>query len=75
MNPQLHIPQTDLQAFCRAHPVRELSVFGSAVRGDFRADSDVDVLIDVAPEARVGLIALQRMRDDILREAQVIHAE
>jgi hypothetical protein len=79
--------------------VRELSIFGSAVRGDFRADSDIDVLIDIAPEARVGLIALQRMRDElarifgrpvdlltknginrhirdaILRDAQVIHAE
>jgi len=99
MNPQLPIPQADLQAFCRAHAVRELSVFGSVVRGDFGADSDVDVLIDISPEARVGLIALQRMRDelarifgrpvdlltknginrhirdDILRDAQVIHAE
>jgi len=99
MNAQLPIPQADLQAFCRAHSVRELSVFGSAVRGDFGANSDVDVLIDLATEARVGLIALQRMRDelaqifgrpvdlltknginrhireDILREAQVIHAE
>lgn len=99
MNAQLPIPQADLQAFCRAHSVRELSVFGSAVRGDFGANSDVDVLIELATEARVGLIALQRMRDelarifgrpvdlltknginrhireDILREAQVIHAE
>ena len=89
MNPQLSIPQTDLRAFCRAH----------AVRGDFGPDSDVDVLIDLAPEARIGLIALQRMRDElarifgrpvdlltknginhnirdeILRDAQVIHAE
>lgn len=99
MNPQLSIPQADIQAFCRAHGVRELSVFGSAVRGDFRADSDIDVLIDIAPDTRIGLIALQRMRDeltrifgrpvdlltktginrhiraDILRDAQVIHAE
>jgi predicted nucleotidyltransferase len=99
MNPQLSIPQADLRAFCRAHAVRELSIFGSAVRGDFGPDSDVDVLIDLAPEARIGLIALQRMRDelarifgrpvdlltknginhnirdDILRDAQVIHAE
>lgn len=99
MSAQLPIPQADLQAFCRAHSVRELSVFGSAVRGDFGANSDVDVLIELATEARVGLIALQRMRDelarifgrpvdlltknginrhireDILREAQDIHAE
>lgn len=99
MNPLLFIPQADLRAFCRAHAVRELSIFGSAVRGDFGPDSDVDVLIDLAPEARIGLIALQRMRDElarifgrpvdlltknginhnirdeILRDAQVIHAE
>ena len=99
MNPRLSVPQAELKAFCRAHSVRELSVFGSAVRGDFGADSDVDVLIDIAPEARVGLIALQRMRDelarifgrpvdlltknginrhirdDVLRDAQIIHAE
>jgi predicted nucleotidyltransferase len=99
MNLQLHILQPDLREFCRSHAVREVAVFGSAVRGDFGPGSDVDVLIDFAPEARVGLIALQRMRDeltrifgrpvdlltknginrhirdDILRSAQVIHAE
>ncbi len=99
MNSQLSIPQADLQAFCRAHAVRELSIFGSAVRGDFGPDSDIDVLIDIAPEARVGLVALQRMRDEltrifgrpvdlltknginhhirdaILRDSRVIHAE
>jgi len=99
LNPQLTLPQAELQAFCRSHAVRELSVFGSATRDDFKADSDIDVLIDLAPEARVGLIALQRMRDelarifgrpvdlltknginrnirdDILREARIIHAE
>lgn len=74
-------------------------MFGSAARGDWTADSDVDVLIELAPEARVGLVALQRMRDElsqifgrpvdlltrnglnrhirdeILRDAKVIHAE
>ena len=45
MNPQLSIPQAELQAFCRAHAVRELSVFGSAVRGDFGTDSDVDLIV------------------------------
>ena len=99
MNPRLSITQDALRAFCRVHAVRELAVFGSALRGDFGTDSDVDVLIDLAPEARVGLIGLQRMRDeltrifsrpvdlltknginrhirdDILRDARVIHSE
>ena len=72
MNPQLSIPQADLRAFCRAHAVRELAIFGSAVRGDFGPDSDVDVLIDLAPEARIGLIALQRMSMNTRRHTTVI---
>jgi uncharacterized protein len=67
MNPQLPIPHAAIRAFCRAHAVRELALFGSAVREDFRADSDVDVLIDLAPGARVGLVGLQRMRDELSR--------
>jgi predicted nucleotidyltransferase len=36
---------------CRKHHVRQLSVFGSAVRDDFDpAQSDVDLLVDFAPE-------------------------
>ena len=93
------VPPDTLAGFCRAHAVRQLAVFGSLARGDGHATSDVDVLIDIAPEARVGLIALQRMRDelarifgrpvdlltknginrhirdDVLRDAQIIHAE
>lgn len=65
MNPQLTIPHAAIRDFCRAHAVRELAVFGSAVRDDFSSDSDIDVLIDMAPEARVGLVALQKMRDEL----------
>ena len=35
---------------CRAHHVRRLSVFGSAVREDFNPEtSDVDLLVDFEP--------------------------
>jgi len=33
-------------------------MFGSALRDDFRADSDVDLLVEFLPDARVGLIGL-----------------
>ncbi|MBK8119957.1 MAG: nucleotidyltransferase domain-containing protein [Sulfuritalea sp.] len=55
MPTRLLLPQDAIRDFCRAHAVRELAVFGSAVRVDFGSDSDVDVLIDLAPDARVGL--------------------
>ncbi len=67
MNPQVTIRREEIQAFCRAHSVRELAVFGSAVRPDFNDASDIDVLIDLDPNTRIGLIALQKMRDELSR--------
>jgi predicted nucleotidyltransferase len=37
-------PET-IAAFCRKWRIRELSLFGSALRDDFRGDSDVDLLV------------------------------
>ncbi len=65
MRARVPIPHDAIREFCRAHAVRELALFGSVVRGDFGDDSDVDVLIDLAPSARIGLVALQQMRDEL----------
>lgn len=43
-------------AICRKYRVKELSVFGSVLREDFRADSDVDLLVDFLPDHGLGLI-------------------
>jgi uncharacterized protein len=42
----LDIPETRLAEFCQRHHIRRLSLFGSILRDDFRADSDVDVLVE-----------------------------
>jgi predicted nucleotidyltransferase len=65
MNDRLTISREAIAGFCRANAVRELALFGSATRPDFGADSDVDVLIELRPGARVGLVALHRMRDEL----------
>jgi len=41
-----------LEAFCRKRHIRRLSLFGSVVRGDFRPDSDIDVLVEFEPGAQ-----------------------
>ena len=46
MNRNLVIPKDKIADFCRRHHIRQLSVFGSALRGDFAPDSDVDVLVE-----------------------------
>jgi predicted nucleotidyltransferase len=45
------IPQAQLPEVCRRHRIRWLALVGSVLRDDFRADSDVDVLIEF-PRAR-----------------------
>jgi hypothetical protein len=54
-----------IAAFCRAHRIRRLAVFGSALRDDFGPESDVDVLVEFEPEARVGFLALARAARDL----------
>ncbi len=43
--------------------VRSLSVFGSVARGETGANSDVDVLVEFAPEAHVGLFGLVDLKE------------
>ena len=56
-----------LSAFCRRWRISELSLFGSALRDDFRPDSDLDVLVTFEPGAGHSLldvIALQQELED-----------
>ena len=39
----------------RARGVKHAALFGSCARGDNRPDSDIDILIDLAPEAPIGV--------------------
>ncbi len=47
---------TQLAALCRRYHVQELSVFGSAARDEMRADSDIDLLVEFIPGAKVDLV-------------------
>ncbi|SNC62467.1 hypothetical protein SAMN05445756_0702 [Kytococcus aerolatus] len=58
----------DLAAIRRAaerHGVAELSLFGSAVTGDFDADSDVDFLVDFLPDRPDPFEDFCALRDDL----------
>lgn len=54
-----------LTALCRRHRVRELAVFGSAARGDARAGSDIDILVEFEPTARIGFLALAQLAQEL----------
>jgi predicted nucleotidyltransferase len=65
VNLRIVIPEDKIADFCRRWQVTELALFGSALRGDFRPDSDIDVLISFAPEVRWSLFDLVTMEQEL----------
>ena len=64
MSVKIDIPKKKIAEFCRRNRIRRLALFGSSLRDDFRPDSDVDVLVEFEPGARVGL-AFITMQDEL----------
>ncbi|MFW5636956.1 MAG: nucleotidyltransferase family protein [Thermodesulfobacteriota bacterium] len=61
MSTKISVPKQKVADFCRRNRIRRLSFFGSVLRDDFRPESDVDVLVEFEPDARVGMIGLTGM--------------
>ena len=43
--------------------IKSLSVFGSTARGEARPESDVDILVEFEPGARIGLFEFVRLKN------------
>jgi len=67
MKAHLDIPKEEVAAFCRRWQIKELALFGSALRDDFRPDSDVDVLVQFDAEARHTLFDMVFMQEELQR--------
>ncbi|HEY66697.1 MAG TPA: nucleotidyltransferase family protein [Thermoflexia bacterium] len=70
MMQNLDLPVEKIRMLCRRYRVRELALFGSALRDDFEAESDVDLLVEFEPEAQVGFMTLARMQREL---SDVLH--
>ena len=53
--PRINVPREEIAAFCKKWKIAELALFGSVLSDDFRADSDVDVLVTFEPGLRLDL--------------------
>ena len=62
---RIPIPEAKITDFCRRNQVKSLALFGSVLRADFRPGSDVDLLVEFEPGARVGFMALGRMQREL----------
>ena len=58
------LPKQQLIDFCRRYHIRKLALFGSALRDDFTAASDLDVVVEFDPDHIPGLVFFA-MQDEL----------
>jgi hypothetical protein len=69
MDQKISLPEMQIADFCRRWNITELALFGSILRDDFDAASDIDVLINFSSEAKYSfrhVIAMQNELESIL---------
>ncbi|MDF1527435.1 MAG: nucleotidyltransferase domain-containing protein [bacterium] len=62
---KIPVDNARLADFCRRHHIRKLAFFGSVLRDSFSPQSDVDVLVEFAEDAAVGLIRLSAIEREL----------
>ena len=61
----IDVPQEKIVEFCRRWKIREFALFGSVLRDDFRPESDIDVLVAFATDARWSLLDHVTMQEEL----------
>ena len=59
------IPKAEIAQFCRLYHIRKLSLFGSVLRDDFTAESDVDFLVEFEPGKTPGFFKIVSMEMEL----------
>jgi len=76
MSPHIELDIEKIKDFCRRWKIEEFAFFGSVLREDFKPESDVDVLVTFASDARWGLFDYALMEDELAeilgREVDVV---
>lgn len=61
----IRVDSESLAELCRRYGVQQLSLFGSAARGEMRPDSDIDLVVEFHPAARIGLIRFESLVEEL----------
>ena len=67
MNLHIQLPRETIEAFCQKWKIVRLELFGSALREDFRSDSDLDFLVTFAPDAEWSLFDHFHMENELVK--------
>ena len=62
---RLYVTESQIAAFCEKWKITQFELFGSVLRDDFDAESDVDVLVVFAPDAKISLFGLVTAEEEL----------
>lgn len=62
INGTIEIPDSVIAAFCDRWKITQIEAFGSALRDDFRPDSDIDLLVTFEEGAHISVFDIARMQ-------------
>ena len=65
MSVRIDIPKDKIAEFSRRNHIRRLAIFGSALRADFDANSDIDILVEFEQDHTPGLFGIARMEREL----------
>ncbi len=65
MPSKIEIPKEKIEDFCRRWKIKEMAIFGSVLREDFRPESDVDFLVTFFEQARWNLFDWAEMIEEL----------
>jgi uncharacterized protein len=60
-----YMPQEQITEFCQKHHIKKLSLFGSALKGQLRPDSDIDILVQFEEGHVPGYFRLCEMENEL----------
>ena len=60
-----YVSKEKLEEFCKKHHIKKLAIFGSAIKGMLRADSDIDILVEFEENNTPGLLTFCGMQNEL----------
>jgi len=62
---RVKLTKDQIAGFCSKNHILKFAYFGSILRDDFNSDSDIDILIELDPDARIGLLEMAKMEIEL----------
>jgi uncharacterized protein len=62
---RIEISKERVEEFCRQNHIKSMALFGSALRDDFKPDSDVDVMVEFEEGKEPGLFEIVDMQEKL----------